>query len=136
MAYDSNEAAAIASLCADCGVPHMTASLLREGVSLDQAKTRVSAVGTVRIMVAIARQKEPSIEATIGDTMLAAGQGVEAIRAELFERIVAAEDVVGDINSHTPLPMGATDHARMAARASMERTLREQGMEPKPVAAR
>ncbi|MEH3117104.1 MAG: hypothetical protein PGN25_05705 [Methylorubrum populi] len=128
--YDADEAAAIAALCTDCGVPHMAASLLAEGVSLDVAKTRISIVGTAMEIMAIARRKDPSIPAGLATDMLAQGKNIEQIRTALFEYIVAAEDAVGEINSHTPLPMSEADHQRTASRASMERELRAKGLEP------
>lgn len=124
------EAADIARLCCDCGVPHMAAGFLAEGITLDEAKTRISVVGTAMEIVALARRKEPSIPADLAATMLADHKSIAEIRAEVFERIVAAEEAVGEISSHAPLPMSTADHARMAGRASMERALREQGMEP------
>ncbi len=128
--YDANEAAAIAALCTECGVPHMAAGFLREGITLDEAKTRISVVGTVMEMSAIARGVAPSISADFATAMLAAGNGVEQIRTALFEQIVAAQEAVGEINGSTPLPMSEADHQRARSRALMEREIRALGMEP------
>lgn len=126
----ASEAAAIAALCTECGVPHMAAGFLTEGITLDEAKTRISVVGSVMEMNTIARRVAPSIAADFGTAMLAQGKGIEQIRTALFEQIVAAEEKVGEINSHTPLPMSEADHSRIRSRALMEREIRAMGMEP------
>lgn len=122
-----SEAAQIAEHCNACGVPHLAAGFLGEGLSLDDVKARVSAAATVKQMSAIARQKEPSIPADLGSDMLARGCGVLEIRAELFERIVAAEERTS-IASHVPPVTGNVGHA--AARDSMRRTLQASGVTP------
>lgn len=94
-----SDAAAIAKACVDGGVPAMTASLLAEGVSLAEAKTRIGAAGEVKNLVALARRKDPNIPEDLADTMLAEGKTVEQARAALFDRLVAAEEKTS-ISSH------------------------------------
>ena len=122
-----SEAAQIAEHCHACGVPHLAAGFLGEGLSLDEVKARVSAVAAVRQMSTIARRKEPSIPADLGTNMLAEGHSVPEIRAELFERIVAAEEQTS-IASHVPAASGNAGHA--ASQGSMRRTLQASGITP------
>lgn len=120
-----SEAAQIAEHCHACGVPHLAAGFLGEGLLLDEVKARVSAVAAVRQMSTIARRKEPSIPADLGSNMLAEGHSVPEIRAELFERIVAAEEQTS-IASH--VPSGSAGPA--ASQGSMRRTLQASGITP------
>ena len=122
-----SEAAQIAEHCHTCGMPHLAAGFLGEGLSLEEVKARVSAAATVKQMSMIAQQKEPSIPADLGANMLAQGCGVSQIRAELFERIVAAEESTS-IASHVPAAGGNAGFA--ASQASMRRTLRASGITP------
>jgi len=86
------QAAEIARLCADGGVPSMTASLLAEGASVDDAKKRIASAGEAQNLVALARQKNASIPEDLATTMLAEGKSVENVRAALFDKLVATEE--------------------------------------------
>jgi len=96
-----SDASAIAKACVDGGVPAMAASLLAEGVSLAEAKTRIGAAGEVKNLVALARRKDPNIPEDLAATMLADGKTVEQARAALFDKLVAAEEQTS-ISSHVP----------------------------------
>jgi len=104
------DASEIARLCTEGGVPAMAASLLAEGVSVAEAKTRVGAAGEIRNLVALARRKDPTLPDTLDATMLAEGKTVEQARAALFDKLVAAEEQTS-IASHVP---AAGDAARGA----------------------
>lgn len=95
------DAGEIARLCAAGGVPGMTATLLTEGVSVDDAKKRIAAAGEATNLVALARRKDPSIPEDLGAKMLAEGKTVEDIRTALFDKLVAAESETS-ISSHVP----------------------------------
>ena len=86
------EAAQIAKLCVDGGVPGMAAPLLAEGVGIEEARARVAAAAGVESMVNLARRLNASIPQDLAATMLADGKTVEQIRASLFDQIVAAEE--------------------------------------------
>jgi ATP-dependent Clp protease protease subunit len=96
-----SDASAIAKACVDGGVPAMASSLLAEGVSLAEAKTRIGAAGEVKNLVALARRKDSSIPEDLAETMLAEGKTVEQARAALFDKLVAAEEQTS-ISSHVP----------------------------------
>lgn len=95
------DAGQIARLCADGGVPGMTATLLTEGVSVEDAKARIAEAGEAANLVALARRKDPSIPEDLAATMLADGKTVENIRTALFDKLVAAEEKTS-ISSHVP----------------------------------
>ncbi|ACL58762.1 hypothetical protein [Methylobacterium nodulans] len=119
------DAAEIARLCVEGGVPAMAATLLAEGVSTDDAKKRVAAAGEAKNLVMLARRKDSSIPEDLAATMLAEGKTVEQIRAALFDRLVAAEDRTS-ISSHPPAPQGNAGPA--AAKANMKRQLEAMGL--------
>ncbi|ACK81221.1 hypothetical protein Mchl_0283 [Methylorubrum extorquens CM4] len=114
------DAAEIARLCASGSVPNMAATLLAEGVGVEDAKKRVAAAGEAKNLVALARRKDASIPEDFAATMLADGKGVEDIRTALFDKLVAAEETTS-IASHPPAAVG--NAGATAAKASMEREL-------------
>ncbi len=119
------DAAEIARLCVDGGVPAMAATLLAEGVSVDQAKERIGAAGKINDLVALARRKDASLPADLGAQMIASGKTVEQVRAELFDKLVAAEEKTS-ISSHVPAAVGNAGIS--ASAASMERELVRAGL--------
>jgi hypothetical protein len=119
------QAGEIAKLCADGGVPGMTATLLTEGVSVEDAKKRIAAAGEATNLVALARRKDASIPEDLGAKMLAEGKTVEDIRTALFDKLVAAENDTS-ISSHIPAAQG--NAGASATRTSMERQLVKAGL--------
>jgi len=84
-------AADIVDLCAAAGVPTMASSLIREGLSLDEAKARTSNAKDIRAAVDLARKTCPTIEANAAEAFIAAGVTMDGVRAKLFEQITAAQ---------------------------------------------
>ncbi len=119
------QAAEIARLCADGGVPGMTASLLAEGASVDDAKKRIAAAGEAQNLVALARRKDASIPEDLAATMLADGKSVEHVRTALFDKLVANEDRTS-ISSHPPAAQG--NAGPTASATSMQRELKRAGL--------
>lgn len=119
------DAAEIARLCMAGGVPAMAATLLAEGVGVEDAKERIASAGEARNLVALARRKDPSIPEDLAATLLADGKTVEQIRAALFDKLVSAENDTS-ISSHVPASTG--NAGAVAANASMERELKRAGI--------
>lgn len=119
------EAAEIARLCATGGVPNMAATLLAEGVGVEDAKKRIAAAGEAKNLVALARRKDSSIPEDFAASMLAEGKGVEDIRTALFDKLVAAEEQTS-VSSHVPAAQG--NAGASAAKASMQRELVRAGL--------
>lgn len=119
------DAAEIATLCVSGGVPAMAATLLAEGVSVEQAKERIGAAGKINDLVALARRKDASLPADLGAKMIAEGKTVEQARAELFDKLVASEEK-SSISSHPPAAAGNAGIS--ASNASMERELVRAGL--------
>lgn len=119
------EAAEIVKLCVDGGVPMMASSMLAEGVSVEDAKTRIAAAGKAKDLVALARRKDPTIPEGLAATMLAEGKTVEDVRTALFDKLVSAEEKTS-IASHVPAADGNV--GLTASRASMQRELKRAGL--------
>lgn len=111
---DRLQAAEIAKLCVDGGVPTMASTLLAEGVSVEGAKARIAAVGEAASLVTGFRRIDASIPEDFAATMLAQGKSVEDIRSALFGRLVTADDSTaiisaaparGDAARGTPKPV-------------------------------
>lgn len=119
------DAAQIAKLCVDGGVPSMAATLLAEGVSVDDAKARIATAGEAKNLVTLARRKDSSIPEDLAATMLADGKTVADVRAALFDKLVAGEEKTS-ISSHVPAALG--NAGASASATSMERELKRAGL--------
>lgn len=93
--------AQIVEICASAGVPAMSAALIREGVSIEQAKARADNAKDIRAAVALASKSYPAIEAAMADEFIAKGYSVEKARSALFEKIVASQSP--EVSPHIPV---------------------------------
>lgn len=124
-AIPRGDAAEIAKLCLEGGVPAMTASLLAEGATLDHAKDRINSAGQITNMVALARRHNPTIPDTAAATMIAEGKTVEQARAALFDKLVGDQDKTA-ISSH--VQAGSGELGATASATSMQRELKRAGL--------
>ena len=106
-------AADIVDICAAAGVPTMASALIRESVTVDQAKARTDSAKDIRAAVDLARKSCPQIEANAADAFIAAGMSMDAVRAKLFEQITAAQSP--EITSAHQSTTGAADEATAEA---------------------
>lgn len=111
------EPAAIAELCAANNAAHLAAGLIREGVTLEQAKERINVAGQIRSVVADARKINPALDTKLADELIGASASADHARVIVMERLVAAQS--GEITSATrPATEGASasswDHALKA----------------------
>jgi ATP-dependent protease ClpP protease subunit len=100
-------ASEIVRLCVDGGEPLLAAELVRSGADAATVTARLTAATEIRSAVGLARRQAPEIEATIADRAIAAGASLEAVRADLFARISAAEAAApATIAAHQPGQIG------------------------------
>jgi ATP-dependent protease ClpP protease subunit len=119
-------ASEIAKLCLDGGVAEMTASLLAEGASVEQAKGRIQAAGQIKELVALARRSNPQIPEVFASTMLSEGKTLDQARAALFDQMVARDEET-TVTSHQPSTrQGPAGPA--AAKANMRAQLERSGL--------
>lgn len=112
----------ISTICAEAGVPAMASTLIKEGVTADQARARATSAKDIRAAVEAAQKSYPKITAN-ADEFIAQGKSLEHVRAALFEKITAVQSP--EINSfHQP----AGNAAAVTAKASMERELKRAGL--------
>ncbi|UYW32506.1 head maturation protease, ClpP-related [Methylorubrum extorquens] len=109
------DAAEVAKLCVDGGVPALAATLLAEGVTVAQAKERIGIAGQINDRVALARRKDSSIPADFGTKMLADGKSVEHVVTALLDKLAANEEQTS-IASHVP----ATEAPQAGAGGSVD----------------
>lgn len=119
------DAAEIARLCNEGGVPTMTASLLAEGATLDQARARINSAGQITSMVALARRQNAAIPADAAATMIAEGKTVDQARAALFDKLVADQERT-EVRSH--VQAGSGELSATASTTSMQRELKRAGL--------
>lgn len=119
------------------GVPAMAAVLVKEGVTLDQAKARIGAAKDIRAAVAVARKSCPTIPENAADEYIAAGKSVTDVRADLFERQAAATDArpVSGENLGALAPEKAQEAEAIEKRHAAARAKAEAALLPKKRAA-
>ncbi|WP_288586499.1 hypothetical protein [uncultured Methylobacterium sp.] len=128
---DTAHAVEICRICEAGDAMHLASGLLVEGVSVAEARERVGAVSTIREAVAHAHRIAPhAVPRDQAAAYLARGLGVQAAREDLFARMVAAQEAVGEISSHPPPPSMVAPGAA-SSQASMVKVLRARGVEPK-----
>jgi ATP-dependent Clp protease protease subunit len=106
-------AADIIELCNSAGVPAMAAALIREGVTLEVAKTRTSNAKDIRAAVDTAKKSYPKITAD-ADAFIAAGMTMDQVRADLFTKITAAQSP--EITTGHQAETGGDEAATLAAK--------------------
>jgi ATP-dependent Clp protease, protease subunit len=131
------QAAEIVKACVDGGVPALASALIAEGVTLEQAKARVTAAGHVKDIVALARRADPSIADDFAATMIAEGKTGDQVKAILFDKLAAKAEEAAPVSNIHRAGAGGTDvaggdaNARAQSKARMKAELQRQGMLPK-----
>jgi ATP-dependent protease ClpP protease subunit len=105
----ANAAAEIATLCATAGVPAMAATLIKEGVTIEQAKARIESGKEIRAAVALAHKQCPAIDAKLADQFIASGASMEHVRAQLFTKMTAVGETTPIRGQHQA--SGGSDRA-------------------------
>lgn len=97
-------AADIAVLCNGAGLPGLTAILIKQGATIEQAQARITDAGDIRQAVTLAMKVNPKIEASLADTFIAEGKTAEQARAALLDKIVAEQSPEIAPAAPTPAP--------------------------------
>jgi ATP-dependent Clp protease protease subunit len=108
-------AADIVEICATAGVPAMASALIREGLTVDQARARANNAQEVRGAVETARKSFPKIEANLADAFITSGLSMDQVRSKLFEQMTASQS--GEINGSHQAPTGNTEASEAEALA-------------------
>lgn len=98
--FDAAAAAEIAQLCATALLPQLTAPLIRQGASVEQARAQIAAAGEIRAAVDLARRSCSQIDARAAEAYIAAGTPIAQVRADLFEKMAAVSAAVPTVNQH------------------------------------
>lgn len=99
--------AEVAEFCAANGCPALAGPLIRQKATMEQVKARVGAAETIRAMVKDAMSITATITMAEADRFIAAGASVEAVRADLWDRVVKAQSpeirgsIAADTGAHT-----------------------------------
>ena len=99
---ESARTSAILAICAEAEALPMAAALITEGITAEQAKARISSAKEIRAAVDLARKSCAQIDPTMADKFIAAGTSIDKVRADLFERVVAVENVKPTRSTHSP----------------------------------
>lgn len=86
------QAAEVARLCTEGGVPEMIAGLLAEGATAERTRGRIEMAGQIKDLVALARRSNPEIPEATASALIAEGKTVEQARAALFDKMVARDE--------------------------------------------
>ena len=126
------QAADIAKACADAGVPALASVLLAEGATLEQARSRITAAGQVRDIVALAKRNDPTIDDSMAATMVAEGKSPDQVKTALFDKLAARSEAAPVTTIHRA-GAGGTDHggssdARAKSSDNMKAQLKRAGL--------
>lgn len=122
--------AELAELCVAAEQPEVAADLIRAKATLPQARARLDVMATIRPMLTLATGMGAPVSASLKAEALSGRLTVAQVRERIFEEAVArSEDPETQVCNKKMTGAGAPD-ARGMARASMEKTLRAQGVEP------
>ena len=88
---EADRAAGIIEACTKADVLAMAAALIKDGSTVEQAKARIDGAKDIKVAVALARKTCPQIDAALADQFIAAGAGIEKVRADLFDKMAAAQ---------------------------------------------
>lgn len=95
----------ILALCDENKVQAMASALIRDGVTLEAASTRIKAEGEraakIKAKVEQARKVCPSIAANLADEFIAGGHSLEAVGDDLLDRISRVSAVNSQRPQHT-----------------------------------
>lgn len=111
--FSRADAAEIIDICNAGGAPTMASTLVREGVSAEQARQRVNAAGQIKDVVALARKNAPHLAADLADKAIASGKSVATVKAELFDAMAAASEAL-PVDAHHRAGTGGADHSASA----------------------
>jgi ATP-dependent Clp protease protease subunit len=83
---------AIVEMCNTAGEPAMAASLIREGITAEEARSRVEGAREIRAAVNRASKLNSAVDARMADNYIASGASVQKVRADLFERMANSQE--------------------------------------------
>ena len=88
---EAERAAGIIEACAKADVVAMASALIKDGLTVEQAKARIDGARDIKAAVALARKTCPTIDPALADQFIASGAGIEKVRADLFDKMAAAQ---------------------------------------------
>lgn len=110
------DAADIVAMCTAAGFPTMAAALIKDGVSISDAKTRVDGAKEIKAAVDLARKTSPQIPESQADAYVSAGTPIEQVRADLFTKMSTLQSA--EITSaHQPGQSTSSGGGTLQARA-------------------
>lgn len=127
------DAVEIVTLSTAAGVPAMAAALIKEGVSLDVAKQRIASAKDIRDAVALGAKTSKAIDPKLADAYIAAGASLEHVRADLFQKMAAAQSPEINGNHSAAAATAATDASALFAKVTAK--LRQERGEKRGVKA-
>lgn len=88
---EAERAAGIIEACAKADCVAMAAALIKDGSTVEQAKAKIDGAKDIKAAVALARKTCPTIDPALADQFIASGAGIEKVRADLFDKMAAAQ---------------------------------------------
>lgn len=120
----------VAELCCAAEQPEMISAMIRDRVTLATARTRLDVLGQIRPMLALS-QGRPGITDDLKAKLLSGRFSVAQARDAVLTAMAEADEALGHIDHMRRTGNGSGGaNSREMMRASMEKTIRAQGMEP------
>lgn len=85
------DAAEIVALCNAAGVASMASALIKDGVSVTDAKARIDDAKEIKAAVDLARKTCPQISEKQVESYIAAGTPLAQVRSDLFDKMANAQ---------------------------------------------
>jgi ATP-dependent protease ClpP protease subunit len=93
-------AAGIIAAATDAGVPETASAMIKQGLSSEQAQTKIRDAGAIKAKVELARKMNPAIDPALADAYIEAGASVDHVGNDLLDRLARASAATAGRSTH------------------------------------
>jgi ATP-dependent protease ClpP protease subunit len=94
-------AAGIIAAATDAGVPKLSAALIQQGMSLEQAKVKIDGAVAIKAKVAQAHKMNSTIDLGLADAYIEAGASIDHVGRDLLDRLAKVSAVTAGRSTHS-----------------------------------
>jgi ATP-dependent protease ClpP protease subunit len=94
-------AASIIAAATDAGVPKMSAALIQQGMSVEQAKAKIDCAVAIKAKVAQAHKMNSAIDLGLADAYIEAGASIDHVGSDLLDRLAKASAATAGRSTHS-----------------------------------
>jgi ATP-dependent protease ClpP protease subunit len=93
-------AAAIIAAATEAGVPRMASAMIKQGLGLEQAHSKIRDANEIKAKVELARKMNPAIDPALADAYIEAGASVDHVGNDLLDRLARASAATAGRSTH------------------------------------